>query len=80
MNLVERNPSAASQTIRALYRLAESLDHFPERGFPHRTRSGREVRIVLFGHYRVVYRVDPGRTVSVIGVFHGAMNVSRYLP
>jgi plasmid stabilization system protein ParE len=78
--LVERSPGAASETILALYRLAESLDRFPERGFVHRTRGGREVRILLYGHYRVVYRVDAGRDVTVIGIFHGAMDLPRYLP
>lgn len=78
--LVERNPRAASRTIRGIFELAGSLDRFPERGFVHRTRSGHEVRIVVYGHFRVVYRVESGATVIVIGIFHGAMDLARYLP
>ena len=78
--LVERNPQAASRTVRGLFELVESLDRFPERGFVHRTRSGHKVRIVLYGHFRVVYRIGSGGNVSVIGIFHGAMDLPRYLP
>lgn len=73
-------PRAASRTIRGIFELAGSLDRFPERGFVHRTRSGHEVRIVAYGHFRVVYRVESGATVIVIGIFHGAMDLARYLP
>lgn len=78
--LVERSPRAASETVRGLYELAGSLDRFPERGFLYRTRSGDPVRILLYGHYRVVYRVEADGNVIVIGIFHGAMDLPRYLP
>ena len=80
--LAERNPEAASRIVRELYRLVESLDRFPERGYSYRTRTEREVRIVLYGHYRVVYRVEPAGAgaVVVLGIFHGAMDLPRYLP
>lgn len=78
--LVERSPRAAAETIRGLYELAGSLDRFPERGFLYRTRLGDQVRIVLYGHYRVVYGVEEGGKVTVIGIFHGAMDLPRYLP
>ena len=78
--IAESSPQAAAETVTGIYRLAETLDHFPERGFTYRTRSGRAVRIVLYGHFRVVYRIEPSATVIILGVFHGAMDLPRYLP
>ena len=78
--IAETSPQAASETVGGIYRLAETLDRFPERGFAYETRSGRSVRIVLYGHYRVVYRIEPSASVIILGVFHGAMDLPRYLP
>lgn len=78
--IAETSPQAATETVGGIYRLAETLDRFPERGFSYQTRSGRSVRIVLYGHYRVVYRIEPSGSVTILGVFHGAMDLPRYLP
>jgi toxin ParE1/3/4 len=43
-------PAAAFGVIESLYRRAEILTQFPEIGHVHRTPSGREVRILLWGH------------------------------
>ena len=39
--------------------------------------SERHVRILLYEHYRIAYLVRPER-VDVLGVFHGALDISRY--
>lgn len=78
--IAEASPPAAAETVAGIHRLAETLDRFPERGFSYLTRSGRTVRIVLYGHFRVVYRIEPGAPVLILGVFHGAMDLPRYLP
>ncbi len=78
--IAETSPQAAAETVGGIYRLAETLDRFPERGFAYQTRSGRSARIVLYGHYRVVYRLEPSASVIILGVFHGAMDLPRYLP
>jgi len=41
--------------------------------------SGREVRILLWGHYRIVYHVVLNGDVHILGVFHGAMELNQYL-
>jgi plasmid stabilization system protein ParE len=37
------------------------------------------VRILLWGHYRIVYTQVGGDQVHVLGVFHGAMEMDQYL-
>ena len=78
--LAERSPQAASSTLAGIYRLGNSLDHFPERGFRYQTRSGRDVRVVIFGHYRLVYRAAATGDFVILGIFHGAMDLGRQLP
>lgn len=39
--------------------------------------SERHVRIILFEHYRITYLVKSER-VEVLGVFHGALDISCY--
>lgn len=74
------NPSAAHRTARGIYDKIESLRAFPERGYSHTSRSGRPLRILLYGHYRIAYSVNEDKDVTVLGVFHGALDIDRYLP
>ncbi len=41
--------------------------------------SDREVRIVLYRHYRIAYLVKPNSVIDILGVFHGALDIKRYL-
>jgi plasmid stabilization system protein ParE len=74
------NPEAALRTARGIYDKIDSLSAFPERGYPHTSKSGRPLRIILFGHYRIAYTVNHDKDVTVLGVFHGALDIDRYLP
>jgi plasmid stabilization system protein ParE len=41
--------------------------------------TDREIRILLYGHYRIAYLVTEERDVRLLGIFHGALDLSRYL-
>lgn len=41
--------------------------------------TDREVRILLYGHYRIAYLVEKERDVELLGIFHGALDIDRYL-
>ena len=43
-------------------------------------RTQRLVRILLYGHYRIAYVVKDTSDISILGVFHGALDIERYLP
>jgi toxin ParE1/3/4 len=73
-------PAAAFGVVQSLYKRAEILAQFPEIGHVHKTPSGREVRILLWGHYRIVYLRRSEGEVHILGVFHGAMDLKRYVP
>jgi toxin ParE1/3/4 len=75
--IVADNPAAALETVQGIYARAQTLQDFPECGQRY-WASGRNVRILLYGHYRIAYLVKDDGDVAVLGVFHGALDISRY--
>lgn len=71
------NPVAAAETVQGIFDRAQSLASFPLLGQRY-APSDRHVRILLYGHYRIAYLVEDNGDVAVLGVFHGALDISRY--
>jgi toxin ParE1/3/4 len=69
--------AAAFEVIEGIYRRAQVLTDFPEIGARY-TASARHVRVLLYGHYRIAYFVSDARDVEILGVFHGALDITRY--
>ena len=74
--IAEDNEPAAYRLVLALHDKAEVLAAFPEVG--HRCADRQDIRVMLYGHNRLAYRVTPERHVQVLGVFHGAMDIERH--
>ena len=74
--IAQDNPDAAARTVQGIYERAQALLQHPEMGERY-AGSERHVRILLYEHYRIAYLVKPER-VEVLGVFHGALDISRY--
>jgi plasmid stabilization system protein ParE len=59
------NPAAAERVVLAIHACVQML---------------REVRRLLYGHYRIAYLIDADSgNIDVLGVFHGALPIERYL-
>jgi toxin ParE1/3/4 len=71
------NPAAAARTVQGIYDRAQDLARFPEIGQRY-AASERHVRILLYGHYRIAYLVKDDRNIDILGVFHGALDITRY--
>jgi plasmid stabilization system protein ParE len=71
------NPAAAGRTLQGIYERAQVLASFPEIGQRY-LASSRNVRILLYGHYRIAYLVTGNGNVDVLGVFHGSLDITRY--
>jgi plasmid stabilization system protein ParE len=71
------NPDAAYRTVSEIHEKAGLLGQFPEMGSLY--RGDRKVRILLSGQYRIAYVIKPPTDIDVIGVFHGALDIDRYL-
>jgi len=71
------NPVAAAQTAQGIFERAQVLKAHPE--IDHRyLASSRNVRILLYGHYRIAYLVREDGNIDILGVFHGSLDISRY--
>jgi plasmid stabilization system protein ParE len=73
------SPVNAFNVVKAIDERAQILERFPLLGQSYRSPSGRDVRILLWGHYRIVYLLRPNDDIHIVGVFHGAMRFQDYL-
>ena len=74
------NPDAARKVVAGIYEKAQVLRSFPEIGHRYRAESEGEVRILLYGHYRIAYLLRPSSIIDILGVFHSALDINMYLP
>jgi plasmid stabilization system protein ParE len=70
---------AARSTAAGIVDRVEVLSSFPEIGQRYEGVTEREIRILLYGHYRIAYLVTSERDVKLLGIFHGALDIDRYL-
>ena len=73
------NPGAAAQVLDGIYERAQILIQFPRVGYRYEGVLDREVRVLLYGHYRIAYVVRSEEEIDILGVFHGALDIQRYL-
>lgn len=74
----EDNPAAAWKVITGIYDKVQILSAFPKSGYIYREEPDGEIRILLYGHYRIAY-LTKHDAVEILGVFHGAMKLDKYL-
>jgi plasmid stabilization system protein ParE len=72
------NPDAAYRTITAIHERTQILPRFPQIGTQY--RSAPHIRILIESNYRIAYLLKPDGTIDILGVFHGALPIERYLP
>lgn len=73
------NPKAAHRVAEGIYDKIQMLGRQPRIGHRYEAIADREVREILYGHYRIAYLIKSETLVEVLGIFHGAMDIERYL-
>ena len=73
------SPDAAEKVISSIFEKAQVLIEHPEIGHKYQTVSGRNVRILLYGHYRITYLIKESGDINILGIFHGSLDIDRYL-
>ena len=63
--------------MEAIYERVQDLRRFPELGARY-AASARHVRVLLHTHYRIAYLVKDDKNIDILGVFHGALDITRY--
>ena len=77
--IAEDNKDAAARTVSGIFLKSQLLKQHARIGHQYEAASPREVRILLYGHYRIAYLIKPDDNIDILGVFHGALSIDRYL-
>jgi len=72
------NPEAGQKIVQGLVDKVQVLHDFPQIGYSYRHEHDGEVRILLYGHYRIAYLIKPD-VIDILGIFHGALQIENYI-
>lgn len=72
-------PLAAQKLVQEIYHTAELLGDFPEIGYRLSDSQFQGLRVLLYGHYRIVYRLLKNKDVNIIGVYAGSLDLNKHL-
>ena len=77
--IAEDNPKAAANVVNGIYKKSQILKNNPNIGYIYEHESSGEIRILLYGHYRITYLKNSDEEVVILGVFHGALLIENYI-
>jgi plasmid stabilization system protein ParE len=77
--IADDNPRSASKVVAGIHSKVQLLRTFPELGQRYEPIVDRHVREIIFGNYRIPYLVADDTSITILGVFHSAMDIDRYL-
>jgi len=49
------NPRVAKKVVNEIYQKVQILRTFPKIGYSYQNEEDKEIRILLYGHYRIAY-------------------------
>jgi toxin ParE1/3/4 len=75
--IARENPDAAHRTVTGIRERAQVLLTFPD--IAPRYQGDQRVRLLVEGRYRIAYIVGADGTIDILGVFHHALPLDRYL-
>ncbi|MBA4391240.1 MAG: plasmid stabilization protein [Syntrophus sp. (in: bacteria)] len=68
--IAQDNPDAAENWVNSIFEKVEKLKAFPESGRIVPEANDSAIRELIYGNYRIVYRVEEKR-LSVLTIRHG---------
>jgi len=77
--IAQDNPKIAKKVVSEIFTKTQILTTFPKVGYPYENDTNNEIRILLYGHYRIAYFIKDTETIDILGVFHGSLAIERYL-
>ena len=77
--IAKDSTSAAAKVVSGIYDKVQMLEHFPELGHKYKSEAEGDVRILLYGHYRIAYLIKGKERIDILGIFHGALDIDRYI-
>lgn len=77
--IAQDSSESAQKVVEGIYQKTLLLRRFAEIGHRYDRIRGKHVRILLYGHYRIAYLIKNDGNIDILGVFHGALDIDRYL-
>lgn len=77
--IAQQNPVAGKSVVKSIQKKARLLKQFPKLGAIYPEITNREIRIIYYTHYRIAYLIVNEERIDIVGVFHGAMELRKYL-
>jgi toxin ParE1/3/4 len=78
-NIASQSPTSAHKVVCGIYEKIQILRQHVRIGQRYEPIADREAREILYGHYRIAYLVANEQRIEVLGIFHSAMEIERYL-
>jgi plasmid stabilization system protein ParE len=75
--IAKDNPKIANKVVNDIFDKVQILTMMPEVGYKYQNQDN--IRILLYGHYRIAYFIKESKDVDILGVFHGSLDIERYL-
>lgn len=76
--LQEQSPQAAVSVTEGIIHAVQSLMKNPRMGWRDYPDSDREIRCILYGHYRIIYEIIAEEELFILAVVHTSQDVSRF--
>ena len=73
------SPANATKVVNNIIDRSETLKNFPSIGQRLLDWPDYEIRMILYGHYRIVYRIVSETRIDILGVYHSALDIKRHL-
>lgn len=73
------NIKAARKVVNGIYEYTQSLKIYPRLGHAYKKEVSDNIRILHYGHYKIAYVIKDDDNIDILGVFHDAMDIKRYL-
>ena len=77
--IAAERPTAAHGVVAGIYNKVQLLRDHRRPGQRYEPIIDREVRVILYGHFRIAYLVKSEERIEILGIFHAAMEIERYL-
>lgn len=73
----EDSITIANSVVEEIFDKTQMLEDFPRIGYKYENRDN--VRVLLYGHYRIAYLIKEDDNIDILGIFHGSLEIERYL-
>ncbi len=73
--IAQDNQVAAEKVIKGIYEQVDLLKIFPKIGYKTNILPDKQIRLILYGHYRIAYVIIDDINIEILAILHGKMNI-----